>query len=46
VLKACEDRYVKEIEKMTTLPKDIYGDEYRSLDVSPETVSKWFKTRH
>ena len=46
VLAACEERYVKEIEKMTELPAKVYGDEAiqgTTWSVSKDDVGKWFK---
>jgi hypothetical protein len=46
VLAACEERYVKEIEKMKEVPAKVYGDETiqsTTWSVSKDDVGKWFK---
>ena len=46
VLLACEERYIKEIEKVKEVPAKVYGDDAiqgSTWNVSKDDVSKWFK---
>jgi hypothetical protein len=43
VLGACEERFATEIEKMQTMPKTVYGDDFVAVAGSKEEISKWFK---
>jgi hypothetical protein len=43
---ACEERYIKEVEKVKEVPAKVYGDEANqgsAWNVSKDDVSKWFK---
>jgi hypothetical protein len=43
VLGSVEERFASEIEKMQTIPKPVYGDDFVSIPASREELSKWFK---
>jgi len=45
VLAACEERYLKEVDKAREVPARVYGEEalQANWNVSKEDVSKWFK---
>jgi exocyst complex component 1 len=42
VLASCEERFAREIERMQTVPRPVYGDEFVMLGVAREDVAKWF----
>ncbi|KAF2675471.1 hypothetical protein BT63DRAFT_436359 [Microthyrium microscopicum] len=43
VLGACEERFAREIEKVQTQPKPVYGDDFVSVPASRDEIAKWFK---